>query len=119
MNVLLRNRRKIYYCELYLEDGIEKFKEPQEVMINFEPTNSKSHIFAFGNYYPIYLSAIVLSNFKIKFKAGDRCYIYKKPPEEHDILWSGADYEVETDVMKTINFTEVKFKRLTSDIDYE
>ena len=51
MNVLLRNRRKIYYCELYLEDGIEKFREPQEVMINFEPTNSKSHIFAFGNYF--------------------------------------------------------------------
>lgn len=119
MNVLMRNRREIYYCELYNEDGIEKFKKPIPVKINFEPTNSSSQIFAFGNVYPLFLKGIVLNSLDIKFKSGDKCYIYNKLPEEYDELCSDADYIVENEPLQTLNFKEVRFKRLTSDMTYE
>lgn len=123
MNVLLRNKRLIYYCEMYLENGIEKYKEPVPIKLNFEPTNSNSQIFAFGNVYPLYMKAIVLNKLGIelgiKFKAHDKCYIYNQPPEEHDTLCKGADYIIETEPLSTLNFTEITFKRLTSDMNYE
>lgn len=119
MNILLRNRRQIYYCELYLDGNIEKFKAPVPIKINFEPTNSSSQIFAFGNVYPLYLKGIVSNKFGVKFKAGDRCYINTLPPEEEDELCENADYIVEAEPMQTLNFTEIKFKRLTSDMSYE
>lgn len=119
MNVLLRNRRKIHYCEMYSENGIEKFREPVSLQINFEPTNSSSQIFAFGNVYPVFLKGVVLNSFNVKFKPGDKCYIYNEPPVDHDELCDTADYIVDTEPLQTLNFTEVRFRRLTSDMSYE
>lgn len=117
MNVLLRNKREIYHCEMYLDNGIEKYKQPVPIKMNFEPTNSNSQIFAFGNVYPLYMKAIVLNKLGIKFKVGDKCYIFNKPPEEHDILCKDADYIIQTEPLATLNFTEVNFTRLTSDMN--
>lgn len=119
MNVLLRNRRTIYYCEMYSEEGVDKFREPVTLQINFEPINSSSQIFAFGNVYPLFLKGIVRNNLEIKFKPGDRCYIYNEVPEVYDELCDTADYIVDTEPLQTLNFTEVRFRRLTSDMSYE
>lgn len=117
MNVLLRNRRDIKYCEMYLDNGIEKFKEPVPVKLNFEPTNSDSQVFAYGNVYPLYLKAVINNNMEIKFKPGDKCYIYNNAPIKHDILCKNADYIVDNESLKSLNFTEVRFRRLTSDMN--
>lgn len=119
MNILLRNRRTIYYCER-IDDNVERFKEPVPIKINFEPTNSSSQIFAFGNVYPLYLNGIVRNNFnEIKFKPGDRCYIYNEVPEDYDELCEDADYIVDAEPLQTLNFTQMRFRRLTSDMNYE
>lgn len=119
MNVLLRNRREIYYCEMYLENGIELFKKPVKVKVNFNPTNSSGQVFAYGNAYPLYLKAIVNNNLKINFKEGDKLFVYKNPPKELDKLCKTADYIIDSEPLVMLNFTEISFKRLTSDMSYE
>ncbi len=121
MNVLQRNKRSIYVCSMYIENGIKKYKEPKLIKLNFEPTNSSEQVFIYGNTYPLYLKAIILNSTNDKFdlKAGDRCYIYNTPPKEHDILAKETDYIINTKPLTTLNFTEINFKRLTSDMNYE
>lgn len=122
MNVLARNKRVINYCKMYLdENGVSLYKKPVPIKMNFEPTNSTSQMFVYGDVYPLYLKATVLNKLARdnNMRAGDKCYIYAKPPKEHDTLCTGADYVVESDPLSTLNFTEIKFKRLTSDMSYE
>lgn len=121
MNILLRNRRTIYYCEMYLENGIEVYKKPKKVKINFNPTNSSSQVVAYGNTYPLYLKGIIMNSLDIKFKEGDKCYIYKTPKTTNtvDKLCKEADYIIDSEPLITLNSTEVSFKRLTSDMNYE
>lgn len=122
MNVLSRNKRKIYYCEMFLnDDGIENFKVPVPIFLNFAPVNNSNQLFAYGNTYPLYLKGIVLNQLakKYNFKAGDKFYIYSKIPQKVDLLCEGADYILENKPSDTLNFTELEFKRLTSDMTYE
>lgn len=116
MNVLSRNKRIIKHCSKYIDNGIKKFNPPVERNINFEPTNSSEQVMAYGQYYPLYLKAIVRNELGKEFKAGDRCYIYVEAPEEHDVLCNGADYKIDKEPIATINFTEISFKRLSSDM---
>jgi hypothetical protein len=78
MNVLNRNKRTIKHCSNYIDEnsGIRKFNPPVERQVNFEPTNSSEQVMAYGQYYPLYLKAIVRNELGAEFKAGDRCYIY-------------------------------------------
>lgn len=117
MNILIRNKRKIYLCSRYVENGIEKFKEPEPIELNYQPTNSSEQLYAFGTNYSIYLMAKTDLEIGAKFRAGDRCYIYETPPETHDVLCKKADYIVSGQPISTLNNTEIMFKRLSSNED--
>lgn len=113
MNTLKRNNRGLYLCSRYIKDGVELFKEPKYYEINYNPTSSAEQLMIFGVNYSIYLIAKVLPELGINFHAGDRCYIYTKPPKAHDKLCKEADYVVNGEPTSTLNTTEIKFKRLS------
>lgn len=113
MNTLQRNNRGLYLCSRYVQNGVELFKEPKYYSINYNPTSSAEQIMTFGVNYSIYLLAKVLPELGAEFHAGDRCYIYTKPPTKHDKLCKEADYVVNGEPISSLNVTEIKFKRLS------
>lgn len=122
MNVLARNKTEIQYCSMYLnEDDIQEYKEPVSIKLNIQPITSSDQMLAYGEAYPLYLQATVTKKLlrDNKMKAGDKCYVYTKPPAEHDTLCKGADYIVDKEPLPTLNSSTVRFKRLASDMSYE
>ena len=116
MRTLKRNKREIYLCKAYDDNGITKFKEPKLVKLNYNSTASQVVALNFVDYYSENLQAIVDIETGKLFTQGDRCYIYKKPPEEHDILCKEADYIVNTIPEDSLNSVKINFKRLVREI---
>lgn len=117
MRTLKRNKRGLYLCKRYLDEGIEKFKEPIFIEINYQPINSNEQLYAYGINYSKYLIAKVDIDVGEQFSAGDRCYIYVTPPTTFDILCEDADYIVSGELSTTLNSTEIRFKRLSVNED--
>ena len=117
MRTLKRNKRELYLCKRYLDNGIEKFYEPVLMSINYEPVNSSEQITAFGINYSRYLIAKTDIDIGSQFSAGDRCYIYVTPPSIHDVLCENADYIVSGEPTSTLNNMEIRFKRLSNNED--
>ena len=121
MRTLMRNKRKIYLCQKYLDDTsgkiIVKFGEPIELQENYVPTNSDGDLIAIGLNYPKYLRIKTDIREKDLFHAKDRLYVYKEPPQIHDALCKDADYEVYKQPSLYINEMEVMLYRLSDDDD--
>lgn len=113
MTSLLRNKRDLYLCKAYIENNITKYKEPELINTNYQPTNSDGEIIALGLEYSEYLR--IKDNISIgqKFNNGDKCYVFVKPPAEHDALCKNADFIVSGEPLLTLNEGEVTLKRLT------
>ena len=115
MRTLRRNKRQIYLCQKYQDNNLTKFKEPIPLLENYVPTNSDGDLIAIGMNYPKYLRIKTDIGEKDLFHPKDRGYVYKEPPEEHDVLCKDADYEVHTQPSLFINEMEVMLYRLSSD----
>ena len=122
MRTQQRNKKTIYLCQKYVQNGIEKYKEPIEIKENYSATNTESDLIAMGMEYPKYLrikSDIrvcingVWQNRKDLYHPGDKVYVYVTPPEKHDVLCKTADYEVETKPIETLNQLEVMLFNLS------
>lgn len=122
MRTQQRNKKKIYVCHKYTENGIDKFKEPIPIKENYSATNSESDLIAMGMEYPKYLR--IKSDIKVciddkwfnrkdLYHPGDRVYVYVTPPETHDVLCKTADYEVDAKPIETINQLEVMLFNLS------
>lgn len=116
MRTLRRNKRPLYLCKKYIEDGITKFKEPIPKKINYVPTNSTAQLFTFGEHYAENLQAVVDVNIGQEFSEGDRCYIYTTPPKEYDPLCKDADYIVNVLPQETLNSIKLNFVRLSGTV---
>lgn len=117
MRTLLRNKRDIYLCQKYQDGNLTKFKEPISLKENYVPTNSSGDLIAIGMTYPKYLRIKTDVSEKKLYHPKDRVYVYKKPPEQHDVLCKDADYEVYKQPSIYINEMEVMLYRLSSDED--
>lgn len=94
MRNLRRNKRKLYLCQKYEENGITKYKEPILIYENYLPTNSEGDMIALGKDYPMLLRIKPEITKKDLFHEGDRFYIFVEPPKEHDVMCKNADYEI-------------------------
>lgn len=115
MRTLRRNKRKFYLCKKKEENGLDLFDEPIPIWDNYVPTNTDTDLMSIGLNYPKYLRIKTDISNKEKYNVKDRCYIYKQPPLNHDVLCEGADYEVYEEPMLFINEMEVILHRLSSD----
>lgn len=119
MRTLMRNKRKIYLCQKYLDNTltntIVKFREPITLQENYVPTNSDGDLIAIGLNYPKFLRIKTDISEKDLFHAKDRVYVYKEPPITHDALCKDADYEVYKQPSLFINEMEVMLYRLSDD----
>ena len=93
MRCLQRNKRSIYLCNQYEENGIRLFTKPKLIKINYQSTNSDSDLIALGMEYPMYARIKADLEYKDIFHTGDRVFI-NTPIEKYDELCKEADYQV-------------------------
>lgn len=115
MKTLHRNKRKIYLCQVYNEDGsnLKKFKEPIMLKENWQVTNSEADYKNLGLDSYDYVRIRTDVSHADYYHLGDRAYIKVQPPEEHDVMCKKADYEVYKDPVVMLNECEVLFKRMS------
>ena len=114
MRCLKRNKRLIYLCQQYEDRGISKYKEPVELYVNYQSTNSESDLIALGTEFPMYIRIKVDVSTAAMFHTGDRVYLSIKPSEKFDILCKDANFEVDSEPMISLNTVEVVLKKLSS-----
>lgn len=113
MRCLLRNRRKLYWCSQYEENGINKYTKPVILDLNYQATNSEGDLIALGMDFPMYIRIKADLKFSNKFKAGDRFYINNTPRSPFDILCKDADYEIDSDPIVSLNVVEITLRKLS------
>lgn len=112
---LQRNKRKLYLCHKKVVNDLEIFQDPILIKENYVPTNSQGDLISIGMDYPMYLRIKTNISEKDLFHPGDRVYVYKNIPSQHDVLCKDADYEVYKPPLIFINEMEVMLHRLSSD----
>lgn len=108
---LARNKRKFYLCKK-IADNIT-FEKPKVKNLNYQPINSVGEMLTLGEEYSMYLKIQCSPSEAADFSDKDRCYIYKKPPLEHNPLCDDADYIVDGEPIITINEAEIKLTKLS------
>ena len=117
MRNLRRNKRKLYLCQKYEDNGIDKYREPKLIYENYLPTNSEGDLVSIGMDYPMYLRMKPEISEKDLFHEGDRFYIYTIPPETHDEMCKDADYEIYKKPMYHLDSMEIMLYRRSGDRD--
>ena len=115
MRNLRRNKRKLYLCQKYIDNNIDKYREPVLIHENYLPTNSEGDLISIGMDYPMYLRMKPEISEKYLFHEGDRFYIFTEPPETHDVMCKNADYEIYKKPMIHLESMEVMLKRRSGD----
>lgn len=112
MRALKRNKRPIYICTLYEDNGISKYKEPILIRINYQATNSESDLISLGKEFPMYMRLKSDLQYKDLFHTGDRVYINSKPTN-FDGLCKDANFEVDNEPIISLNTIEVTLRKLS------
>lgn len=118
MVTLKRNKRRLYLCKKYIDNNITKYKKPILIETNYQPVSSTGEMISIGPEYTQYLKIEDIIKVGDKFSNGDRCYVYVKPPKEHDALCETADFYVNGPPLNTLNSSTISLKRLTGDDEY-
>ncbi len=108
---LLRNKRKLYVCNVRLENDIKLYDEPIELFENYQVTNTSGSLQAFGLDAYEYIRIKTNISHEKYYHIGDRVYINVQPPKTHDKLCKDADYEVSQEPIPSLNEVEVMLKR--------
>lgn len=117
MICLKRNKQTLYLCKKIVENDVTKFSEPIKIETNYQPVSSAGEIISIGQEYTQYLKIEDIISVGEQFSNGDRCYVYKEPPEEYDKLCSNADFYVNGNPLISLNSAVVSLKRLTGEED--
>lgn len=143
MRHLLRNKRTIYLCNRtkVLENALlteknkiiltekeqpiiiseEKtnnriiFSIPIKHKLNYQPLNSDGEIIVAGSEYNKRLIVYTTPEIAKMFHNADRCYVYKKPPEEYDKTCAEADFYVDGEPLTFLNESHFYLQRMTGD----
>ena len=109
---LLRNKRKIYLCNVSLDNGIKKYAEPIKLYENYQVTNTEADITRYGLDCDNHIRIKTNINHLKYYHVGDRLYINTVPPLTYDEYCKTADYEVEKPPKASFNEVEVMLRRL-------
>lgn len=113
MKTLHRNKRKLYLCKAYEDNGRRKFREPIELYENWNVTNTHADFMNIGlelfNYARIRTS-VEHANY---YHTGDRVYLYTTPPDIQDDYCTTADYQVYKDPIITLNECTVWLQKIS------
>lgn len=110
MRTLERDKKPLYICSKKKDTDPVQFEEPVKRYLNVVATTSEADIVAFGESYREYRRAKISVDDIEKYHEGDRAYIYVTPPEKHDVLCEGADFEIYS-VSDSVSEVSVLFKR--------
>lgn len=111
MRTLERDKKPLYICKRIKDSEPVKFEEPVPRKLNTVATTSQADIVAFGDQYKEYRRALISKEEMKDYNEGDRAYIYVSPPDEHDLLCEGCDFEI-ISVSDSVSQVEILFKRL-------
>lgn len=114
MRCLKRNKRSLYLCVAYQDENIMKFRNPTEIKVNYQATNSDGDLIALGLDFPKYIRIKTDLKYKDTFHPKDRVYIKNIPTaDSFNVLAKDAEYEVDSDPRVSLNVVEVTLKRLS------
>ena len=113
MRCLQRNKRSIYLCNQYEENGIRLFTKPKLIKINYQSTNSDSDLIALGMEYPMYARIKADLDSKDIFHPGHTALI-NTPTEHYDDLCHDHAYQVDSEPLISLNSVEVTLKKLSA-----
>lgn len=111
MRTLERDKKPLYVCRRKPNTDPKQFEEPVERKLNTVATTSQADIVAFGDQYKEYRRALITKEQMSDYNEGDRAYIYARPPEKHDPLCNGCDFEIYS-ISDSVSQVEILFKRL-------
>lgn len=112
MITLLRNKRKLYLCNVSLNNEIKRYSEPIKLYENYQITDTKADVDKYGLDCDNHIRIKTDISHKDYYHVGDRVYINTEPPQVHDPLCKTADYEVEKPPKPTLNELEVILRRI-------
>lgn len=108
---LARNKRTFYLCKKVANNTT--FEKPIIKRLNFQPISSVGEMLTLGQEYSMYLRIKCKPSEAADFKDEDRCYIYKQPPKEHDLMCEEADYVVDGEPIITLNEAQITLRKLS------
>ena len=108
---LVRNKRTFYLCKKIADNTT--FQKPIPKTLNFQPISSVGEMLTLGEEYSMYLRIKCTPNEAADFSDKDRCYIYKQPPKEHDLMCDEADYVVDGEPIITLNEAQITLRKLS------
>lgn len=113
MKTLHRNKRKLYLCTLYEENGIKKYREPIELYENWQVTNTDAEFMNLG--LELFNFARIRTSIEHKdyYHTGDRVYLFTTPPTQHDFKCKTADYQVYKDPIITLNECNIWLQKIS------
>ena len=109
---LLRNKRKLYLCNVSLNNGVKTYSKPIELYEHYQVADTDADRTQYGLDWDKHIRIKTNINHLDYYHLGDRLYIYTTPPTEYDNLCKTADYEVERPPKATFNEVEIMLKRL-------
>ena len=110
---LQRNKRVLYLCKR-IENDIT-FEKPKKKLLNYQRISSTGEMLALGEEYSMYLNVTCTPKEAKDFSDKDRCYVFKKPPIEHDKFCNEADYIVDGEPIITLNEATISLRKLSGD----
>lgn len=113
MRTLHRNKRTLYICELWEDNGIRKYKEPVMLRENWQLYSTDAEFINAGLDVYNYVRIKTNKRNAEHYHLGDRVYLFNSLPSEHDVFCKTADYEVYTDPIVTLNECQVILKKLS------
>ena len=113
MKTLHRNKRKLYLCNIFEENGLKRYYEPIKLFENWQVTGTDSEFMNLGLESYDYIRIRTSVDHAKHYHLGDRCYINITPPEKYDKLCKTADYEVYKDPIVSLNECTVLLKKLS------
>lgn len=114
----MRNKRKLYLCKRYIDEktNVTKYKEPIEIVINWQPISTDAEVLTLGVDYSKYIRIKGTVQETSIFGNKDRCYVYNKPNlKEFDGMCDDADYEVSEPPVNMLNDGEVMLMKLSGE----
>lgn len=108
---LVRNKRPFYLCKKIADNT--SFEKPIRKNLNYQPINSVGEMLTLGEEYSMYLRIKCTPSEAADFKDKDRCYIYKQPPVEHNLMCDDADYVVDGEPIITLNEAQITLRKLS------
>ena len=113
MKTMHRNKRKLYLCKAYTENGRRRYEEPIELYENWQITNTDAEFMNLGLEMFNFARIRTSKEHSDYYHVGDRVYLFITPPKEHDNTCMTADYQVYKDPITTLNECTVWLQKLS------